>query len=92
MLDANYIDNKIIGDALVGVIFMRNIISVIILFVITPWVNGMGMRNLHILAAVVAFFLYLIPVPLLIWGKKARIATAARYRKMSANQIGRRTV
>ncbi|KAJ5444328.1 uncharacterized protein N7458_008200 [Penicillium daleae] len=82
----------IIGDALVGVIFMRNIISVIILFVITPWVNGMGMRNLHILAAVVAFFLYLIPVPLLIWGKKARIATAARYRKMSANQIGRRTV
>lgn len=88
---ANHAGNKIIGDALVGVIFMRNIISVIILFVITPWVNGMGMQNLHILAAVVAFFLYLIPVPLLIWGKKARIATAARYRKMAANQMGRRT-
>lgn len=75
-----------------GVIFTRNIISVIVLFVITPWVNGMGMQNLHILAAVVAFVLYLIPVPLLLWGKKARIATAAGYKRMAANQIGRRTV
>ncbi|CAI7603968.1 unnamed protein product [Penicillium pancosmium] len=29
----------VIGDALVGVIFMRNIISVIVLFVLTPWVE-----------------------------------------------------
>ncbi|KAJ5678735.1 hypothetical protein N7462_006979 [Penicillium macrosclerotiorum] len=82
----------IIGDALVGVIFMRNIVSVIVLFVLTPWVNGMGMQNLHILCAVIAFVLYLIPVPLLVWGKKARVATAASYKKMAANQIGRRTV
>ncbi|OKO90926.1 hypothetical protein PENSUB_13227 [Penicillium subrubescens] len=72
--------------------FTRNIISVVVLFIITPWVYGMGMQNLHILAAAIAFVIYLIPVPLLLWGKKARIATAASYRKMAANQIGRRTV
>ncbi|KAJ5806860.1 hypothetical protein N7474_010452 [Penicillium riverlandense] len=82
----------IIGDALVGVIFMRNIISVIVLFVLTPWVDGMGIQNLHILCAVVAFVVYLIPVPLLIWGKKARIASAPMYKKMAATHVNHRTV
>ncbi|KGO67162.1 Major facilitator superfamily domain, general substrate transporter [Penicillium italicum] len=82
----------IIGDALIGVIFMRNILSVIVLFVLTPWVNGMGMKNLHILIAVIAFVIQLAPIPLLIWGKKARIATAPSYRKMAANQLSHRTI
>ncbi|KAJ5712987.1 uncharacterized protein N7483_010168 [Penicillium malachiteum] len=82
----------IIGNALVGVIFMRNIISLIVLFVLTPWVNGMGLQNLHILCAVIAFVFYMIPVPLLIWGKKARVATAVSYRKMSEKQITHRAV
>ena len=71
---------------------MRNIFSVIVLFVLTPWVNGMGMRDLHILVAVIAFVILLIPIPLLIWGKQARVATAPRYRKMAANQLSHRTV
>ncbi|KAJ5503480.1 hypothetical protein N7463_006354 [Penicillium fimorum] len=82
----------IIGDALVGVIFMRNIFSVIVLFTLTPWVEGMGMRDLHILVTVIAFVIYLIPIPLLIWGKKARIATAPSYRRMAANQLSHRTI
>ncbi|CAG8238503.1 unnamed protein product [Penicillium nalgiovense] len=82
----------IIGDALIGVIFMRNIFSVIVLFALTPWVNGMGIRNLHILLAIIAFLTLLIPIPLLLWGKKARIATAPSYRKMAANQLSHRTV
>ncbi|KAJ5758095.1 uncharacterized protein N7511_006789 [Penicillium nucicola] len=82
----------IIGDALVGVIFMRNIFSVVVLFALTPWVEGMGMRDLHILVTVIAFVLLLIPVPLLIWGKKARVATAPMYRKMASNQLSHRTI
>ncbi|KAJ5617874.1 hypothetical protein N7537_002988 [Penicillium hordei] len=82
----------IIGDALVGVVFMRNIFSVIVLFVLTPWVNKMGLRDLHILCAVLSFVILLLPVPLLIWGKKARIATAPSYRRMAANQLSHRTI
>ncbi|KAJ9485256.1 hypothetical protein VN97_g8090 [Penicillium thymicola] len=83
---------EIIGDALVGVIFMRNIFSVIVLFVLTPWVNKMGLRDLHIICAVISFVILSIPVPLLLWGKKARIATAPSYRKMAANQLSHRTI
>lgn len=83
---------QVIGNALVGVIFMRNIISLIVLFVLTPWVNGMGIKNLHILCAVVAFVVYLIPVPLLVWGKKARIATAVTYKKMAEKQVTHRAM
>ncbi|GAQ39300.1 sugar transporter [Aspergillus niger] len=82
----------IVGDTLVGVVFMRNVIAVIVLFTLTPWVNGMGMQNLHILIAVVAFFIYSIPIPLLIWGKRARIATASTYRRMAENQSDNRVV
>ncbi|KAJ5085977.1 hypothetical protein N7532_010748 [Penicillium argentinense] len=82
----------VIGDALVGVIFMRNIISVIVLFVLTPWVNGMGIQNLHIICAVVAFVIYLIPVPLLLWGKKARVMTAGSYKKLAATHVSHRMV
>lgn len=70
---------------------MRNIFSVVVLFALTPWVEGMGLRDLHILLAVIALVVLLIPVPLLVWGKKARIATAASYRKMAANQLSHRT-
>jgi hypothetical protein len=71
---------------------MRNIFSVIVLFVLTPWVEGMGMRDLHILIAVIAFVILLLPIPLLIWGKKARISTAPSYRRMAAKQLSHRTV
>jgi hypothetical protein len=51
----------------------------------------MGVQNVFILTAVVCFVVLLIPVPLLIWGKKARIATAKRYRQMAMRQPVQRT-
>ncbi|PWY96567.1 sugar transporter [Aspergillus sclerotioniger CBS 115572] len=82
----------IIGDTLVGVVFVRNVISVVVLFALTPWVDGMGLRNLHILLAVLAFCIYSLPIALLIWGKKARAATASTYREMAASQVDHRAV
>jgi hypothetical protein len=76
----------------VGVVFTRNAFSVVVLFALTPWINGMGIQNLHILVAVLCFVILLLPVPLLIWGKKARIATARRYNKMASQQPTHRAV
>lgn len=84
--------HQIIGDALVGVIFFRNAISLIVLNVLTFWVTDMGLQNVHIICAVLAFVIYLIPVALLIWGKAARRATAPTYKKMAAKQVGNRTI
>ncbi|HQT70751.1 MAG TPA: hypothetical protein PLE48_10035 [Thiobacillus sp.] len=83
---------QIIGNALVGVVFTRNAISVVVLFALTPWVSAMGLRDLHILIGVLSFVILLLPVALLIWGKKARIATARSYMEMARRQPTRRDV
>ncbi|PNY29218.1 MFS-type transporter [Tolypocladium capitatum] len=78
--------HDIIGNALVGVVFMRNALSVVVLFALTPWIDGMGLLNMHIIVAVLCFVILLIPVPLLIWGKKARVASARAYSAMARRQ------
>ncbi|EXJ86776.1 hypothetical protein A1O3_03730 [Capronia epimyces CBS 606.96] len=76
----------VVGNSLVGVVFTRNAFSVVVLFTLTPWIAGMGLQNMHILVAVLSFALLLLPIPLLVWGKKARIATAKTYRAMASRQ------
>lgn len=83
---------QIIGDALVGIVFMRNALSVVVLFGLTPWVDAMGVLNVHVLTAAVCFAVLLIPIPLLLWGKKARLSTAKRYKEMAMKQPTHRTV
>lgn len=84
--------HDIIGNALVGVVFTRNAISVVVLFALTPWVSAMGLRDLHILIGVLSFVILLLPMALLVWGKKARIATARSYMEMARRQPTRRDV
>lgn len=84
--------SQIVSDALVGIVFVRNIFSVTALSVLTTWVDGMGVQNVHIIMAAACFVVLLLPVPLLIWGKKARIATATRYRKMALREPAHRTL
>ncbi|ORY02841.1 major facilitator superfamily domain-containing protein [Clohesyomyces aquaticus] len=83
---------EVIGDALVGVVFVRNVFSVIVLFALTPWINRMGVQNVHILTATIVLAVLLLPAPLLVWGKKIRIATAKRYRDMAMRQPTHRTL
>lgn len=84
--------HDIVGNALVGVVFTRNAVSVVVLFALGPWISGMGLRDLHILIAVLCFAILLIPVPLIIWGKKARIASAKAYEKIALKQPTHRSV
>ena len=63
----------------------------VILFVITPWVEGMGIQNLHVVVACIIFAVLLLPLALLKWGKQARIRTAERYKLMAMKQPTSRT-
>lgn len=76
---------------MVGVIFVRNAISVIVMFGLTPWLDGMGIQNTFILLAVVCLALSMIPVPLIVWGKRMRINTSKIYNHYSIRQPLRRT-
>ncbi|KAK2595650.1 hypothetical protein QQS21_006621 [Conoideocrella luteorostrata] len=84
--------HDIIGNALVGVIFTRNAISVLVLFVLTPWISAMGLRNQQILVGVLCFVLLLLPIGLLLWGKKFRAATAKKYANYARRQPTHRDV
>ncbi|KAK5939952.1 hypothetical protein PMZ80_007370 [Knufia obscura] len=83
--------SNIVGDALVGVVFTRNAISVVILFVLEYWLAGMGLRGLHILMACVMLAILLLPAVLLKFGKHARIRTQDRYKSMAVKQPTHRT-
>ncbi|KAH6866043.1 hypothetical protein B0T10DRAFT_82607 [Thelonectria olida] len=78
--------HDILGDAMVGVVFSRNVLSVVILFTLTPWIEVMGLRDMHILVSVLSFFILIVPVLLLKWGKRARIAFAGVYMEMARRQ------
>jgi hypothetical protein len=71
---------------LVAIVFVRNVVSVLALFVLTPWVEAMGVQDVHIITACICFVVLLLPIPLLIWGKKIRLATAKRYKRMALQQ------
>lgn len=77
---------------MIGIVFVRNLFAVIILFALTPWTNDMGIQNVSIITAAVCFAILLIPVPLLLWGKKIRVATAKKYKRMAMRQPAHRTL
>lgn len=77
---------QIIGDALIGVIFVRNVFATIIATTLTPWVTNMGLTNVTIISVVLGLALSLLFVPMIIWGKRARIWTADRLEVMAARQ------
>ncbi|KAI1537139.1 ProP Permease of the major facilitator superfamily [Pyrenophora tritici-repentis] len=83
---------EILGDVMIGVTFVRNVFSVVILFALTPWIKRNGIQNVCLITAGVCFVVLLFPVPLLIWGKRIRIATAQKYRHMALLQPSHRTV
>ncbi|KAI8650814.1 MFS domain-containing protein [Fusarium keratoplasticum] len=78
--------HDIVGTALVGVVFVRNVLAVVVLFALTPWTKAMGLQGLHIFISVVCFVVLLLPAVLLVWGKKGRVATRNAYMKMSQQQ------
>lgn len=84
--------SQILGSAMVGVVFVRNAASIGILFGLTPWIDKMGVRNVNIVIACFCFLILLLPAVLLIWGKKARAASAATYKKLAERQVSSRRV
>lgn len=77
---------------MIGITFVRNVFSVIILFTLTPWNKAMGIQNVAIITAAFNLAVLLLPVPLIIWGKKIRISTSKRYEQMARRQPAFRTL
>lgn len=67
------------GNALTSVIVVRNTMSFVIGYGITPWIDGMGTQNAFILAAFVGLACSLTFLIMVKWGKGFRMRSARRY-------------
>ncbi|KAL4971926.1 major facilitator superfamily domain-containing protein [Aspergillus desertorum] len=83
---------EIIGDALVGVAFVRNGLATIFVFALTPWIEAAGLLNMFIAVACIATAMTLMIIPMIVFGKRLRAWTEARYRRMAVLQLGARRV
>jgi hypothetical protein len=82
----------VIGDALVGVCFIRNAFATVIAMTLTDWINGVGLDGVFATSAALSFVLSATTFPMLIWGKKMRVEVWRRgwWEKMKDRQFGAR--
>lgn len=78
---------EILPDALVGVAFVRNVLAMILVFVIQPWFDGMGVYNAFVMLGCFAVGFSLLGIPMRLFGKRARVACQDRYRKYAGKQF-----
>ncbi|KAH6995224.1 major facilitator superfamily domain-containing protein [Ilyonectria destructans] len=76
----------ILGNALTGVVFVRNIIATALVFAVTPWMTNMGVYNMFVLLGCIAAAIALTCIPLIIWGRDYRVKYADKYAHFAALQ------
>ena len=75
-----------------GVTFTRNIIATILIFVLTPWIASMGLRNVFIIIGVLVTAVLLGTFVFIYYGKTFRVKSTERYRYYAARQYEPRPV
>lgn len=74
------------GDCFVAVAFVRNGIATAFVFGITPWIEGVGLYAMFATIGGISIVIFLLTIPMIIFGKRARKATAERYKKYALLQ------
>jgi hypothetical protein len=87
---ANYVHIKILGTALIGVSFVQYMCATLIVFVLDPWINNMGLYGTFTLIGCLALGCNLLCIPMILFGKKWRISSRAQYERMSEVHVGER--
>lgn len=72
-------DYEIVGVSLVGVVFVRNIVTTALVFSLTPWINGMGVKWMFVLLGCIGAGFAFLSIPFILWGKKWRIKSTERF-------------
>lgn len=75
---------------MVGVVFVRNAFATIFIFALTPWINSVGIANVFLTLALITVVVIFLGIILLVYGKRFRMRTAARYEAWSDKHYGLR--
>ncbi|KAJ5263511.1 hypothetical protein N7478_011116 [Penicillium angulare] len=77
----------IIADSVVGVTFIRNLISTVFVFALQPWCDRVGLTWFYVTFGLISLVTLLGNVIFIYFGKKFRAMVAGRYRRFSAQQL-----
>ncbi|KAH8657495.1 major facilitator superfamily domain-containing protein [Tricladium varicosporioides] len=83
---------EILGDALVGIAFVRNLAAAAVVFAQDPWTQAIGLRGLFTCIGCISIGFNILIIPLTIWGKKFRIKCAKRYARLAERQFDPRAI
>ncbi|GLI79756.1 hypothetical protein PoHVEF18_008097 [Penicillium ochrochloron] len=78
----------IIADSVVGVTFIRNLISTIFVFALAPWVDRVGLTWFYVTFGLITTVIMLGNVIFIYFGKSFRVRAAGKYRYFSAQRLG----
>lgn len=70
---------KMVAEAFIGVIVVRNAFAVIIIFAMAPWIDKVGLENMYITVGCFSLIPLLLTIPMIIWGKELRRRSESRY-------------
>ncbi|KAH7141983.1 major facilitator superfamily domain-containing protein [Dactylonectria macrodidyma] len=76
----------VIADSMVAITFARNAVATAFIFASTPWIEAVGIDHVFLTLALVCVACIVPIIPLLIFGKRIRSHTAAKYKTYSGNQ------
>lgn len=74
---------KIVADAFIGVIVVRNGLAMVIIFCLAPWEAKVGLQNVYVTAGCFTLIPLLLTIPMIIWGKELRRRSETRYLRES---------
>ncbi|RAQ62256.1 hypothetical protein COH20_003163 [Aspergillus flavus] len=77
----------VIADSLVGVTFIRNLISTVFVFALSPWIESVGLTGFYITFGLILTVILLGNLVFIYFGKKFRVMTAKRYRYYAQRQM-----
>ncbi|KXJ90344.1 major facilitator superfamily domain-containing protein [Microdochium bolleyi] len=69
----------LVAEAFVGIAFLRNAVSICIPLTAVQWMTQVGPVYMFVTSSMIILFIALLFIPMIIWGKKIRIALAPRY-------------
>ncbi|KAL2671165.1 hypothetical protein Neosp_013739 [[Neocosmospora] mangrovei] len=78
---------SVTAEAFVFITFVRNIACVGLPFGVVPWMNTMSLTKIFVISGCINTALALLFVPLMVWGRRIRVAMALKYEGLLA-QVG----
>ena len=78
---------EIIGQSLIGVVFIQNLIPTAMVFALQPWIRAIGIINVLNICGGISVLAILVIIPMILYGKRIRKRTLSIYNTFRISYI-----